>query len=132
MRMKQYFYSRLRSFKFAFSGLWYGLRTQQNIRIHLLATIIVILLGLWLRLNTSDWALLVVTIGAVWALEFVNTAIESTIDLVSPQNHPLAKAAKDTGATSVLMAAIVSVVIGVLIIGPPLYQKIILILNIGQ
>lgn len=122
--LMEYFISRINSFKYAFSGWWCVLRTQHNARIHALATVIVIVLGIWLQLPARDWAILVLTIGAVWSAECINTGIEAAIDLASPQRHPLARTAKDAGAAGVLIAAIVDVIIGFLILGPPLITKI--------
>jgi diacylglycerol kinase len=65
----------------------------------------------------------------VWAAEFFNTAIESIVDLASPEENPLAKAGKDVGAAAVLIAALTSILIGLLILGPPLWKKIALYLQ---
>src|SRR5271157_5556695 len=74
----------------------------------------------WLR----DWAVLLLTMATVWAAEFINTALEAVVDLASPQQHPLARVGKDVGAAAVLIAAATSIVIGLLILGPPLWQRI--------
>jgi diacylglycerol kinase (ATP) len=116
--------SRIRSFKHAFSGLWFVIRTQKNAWIHSLATILVISLAQWLSLTPQDWAILILTIGMVWTSEFINTALEAVVDLASPQKHPLAKVGKDVGAAAVLISAISAVLIGLLILGPPLYRKL--------
>jgi len=63
-------------------------------------------------------------IGLVWMAEFLNTALEVIVDLASPEKHPLAKIGKDVGAAAVLITAMVSVVIGVLILGPHLLEKL--------
>jgi diacylglycerol kinase (ATP) len=115
--------SRLESFRYAFGGLWYMLRTQRNAWIHAVTTVCVIVLGLWLTLSRVEWAVLTLTIGLVWMAEFVNTALEAVVDLASPDIHPLAKVGKDVGAAAVLIAAITSVVVGVLILGPALWAK---------
>ncbi|WP_299028810.1 diacylglycerol kinase family protein [uncultured Thermanaerothrix sp.] len=117
--------SRLPAFRHAFSGLGYVLRTQKNAWIHALVTFLVIALGLWLRLDLTRWALLIFAIGLVWLSEAFNTALEAFIDLVNPDTHPLARIAKDTAAAAVLVAAITAAIIGFLILGPPLFQKII-------
>jgi diacylglycerol kinase len=116
--------TRIYAFRYAFAGWWYVLRTQRNAWIHSLATLLVILLAAWLRLPLRDWAVLVLTIGAVWTAEFINTALESIVDLASPQQHPLAKAGKDVGAAAVLIAALCAVVVGLLILGPPLWLRL--------
>jgi len=121
--MNDFLKSRVNSFKYAFSGWWCVLKTQHNARIHALATILVFAFGVWFNLPARDWAILFLAIGAVWSAECINTGIEATIDLITPQKHPLAKIAKDAGAAGVLIAAIVSVIIGLLILGPPLILK---------
>lgn len=116
--------SRIRSFKNAFSGWWYVIRTQRNAWIHTIATICVAGLGIWLQIPPRDWAVLLLAIGTVWAAEFINTALEAVVDLASPQRHPLAKVGKDVGAAAVLIAALSSALIGFLILGPPLLAKL--------
>jgi diacylglycerol kinase len=117
-------HSLARSFYFAFAGIGYLLRTQRNARIELLAGIIACALGAWLKINSTDWAILVLTICAVLILEALNTATEAVVDLASPQRHPLAKIAKDVAAGAVLIAAIGSIAVGLSILGPPLWQKL--------
>ena len=116
--------SRLRSIKHALGGWWYVIRTQQNAWIHALATVMVILVGLWLKVETRDWALLVLAIAMVWTAEFLNTALEVVVDLASPDLHPLAKVGKDVGAASVLIAALSSIIIGILVMGPAFFEKV--------
>jgi diacylglycerol kinase (ATP) len=122
--MWNFILSRLRSFGHALRGWWYVLRTQQNAWIHALIATVVFLLSLWLRLPPRDWAVIILTITMVFAAEFINTAIEAVVDLASPEKHPLAKVGKDVGAGAVLIAALAAVLIGLLILGPPLWAKI--------
>ncbi len=122
--MKRFLTERGHSFKYAFSGCWFVICTQPNAWLHLLVTVAVILLGCWLRLPVRDWALIVLTMGLVWAAEFFNTAIETLVNLVSPQQNPLAKIAKDVSAAAVLLAACAAVILGVLILGPPLWERL--------
>jgi diacylglycerol kinase (ATP) len=116
--------SRLASFRYAFGGLWFMLRTQRNAWIHAAATACVVALGLWLSLSRIEWAILALTIGLVWMAEFINTALEAVVDLASPDIHPLAKVGKDVGAAAVLVAAFTSVVVGLLILGPALWARL--------
>jgi diacylglycerol kinase len=67
---------------------------------------------------------LILTIGFVWSAEFLNTALEAVVDLSTPNQHPLARVGKDVGAAAVLIAALSSIIIGGLVLGPPLIQKI--------
>lgn len=122
--INEFFRSRARSFRYAFSGWWFVIRTQKNAWIHAIISVIVILLALWLRVSLQDMAVLVLTIAVVWTAEFLNTAVEAVVDLASPQIHPLAKIGKDVGAAAVLIAALASIIIGLLIMGPPLLLRI--------
>ncbi len=123
-RIQNFFASRIHAFKHAFRGWWYVLRTQHNAWVHAVASTLAIILALWLHLSMRDWAVLMLTIALVWTAEFINTALEAVVDLASPQQHPLAKVGKDVGAAAVLIAALTSILIGFLILGPPLLEKL--------
>ena len=112
------------SFKHAFDGMSYIFTTQRNARIHTLTTLIIVVLGIFLKLNLTHWAILVLTFSTVWTAEFINTAIEAVIDLVSPEYNALAKIAKDVGAAAVLISSIFSIIIGLMILGPPLVASL--------
>lgn len=112
------------SFGFAFAGIGYLFRTQRNARIHATVAVIVCALAAWLRVTSVEWAILVLTIAGVVILEGLNTALEAVVDLASPQIHPLAKVAKDVTAGMVLIAAIAAVLVGLLILGPPLWARL--------
>jgi len=114
----------LESFRFAFVGLWYALRTQRNTRVHLAIAAVVVVLGLCLNLSYVQWAVLTLTIGFVLVSEMLNTVAETLVDLISPGYHPLAKVVKDVTAGAVLLTAIVSVVVGLLVLGPPLWKRL--------
>jgi diacylglycerol kinase (ATP) len=122
--MKRFFFRRINSFKYAFKGWWYVIRTQQNAWVHALLTILVVILASWLGLPARDWAVLLLTIAMVWTAEFINTAIEAVVDLASPHKHPLAEVGKDVGAAAVLIASLAAIGVGLLILGPPLWQKL--------
>jgi diacylglycerol kinase len=121
--------SRLQSFRHAFRGWWYVLRTQQNTWIHAVIATIVFIMSAWLQISRQEWAIIILTAAMVFAAEFINTAIEAVVDLASPEKHPLAKVGKDVGAAAVLIAAIAAVLVGLLILGPPLYTKVLLLLG---
>jgi diacylglycerol kinase len=114
----------VRSFGFAVAGLAYLLRTQRNARVHVVVGALACVLAAWLRVGRVEWAVLVFTIALVIILEGLNTAVEAAIDLASPGIHPLAKAAKDLAAGMVLVAAIASVAVGLLVLGPPLWARL--------
>lgn len=113
-----------KSIKYAFEGLIHVVKTQNNARFHLLATIIVLGLSIWLKLDALEWCLILVAISLVWIAECFNTTLESFFDLVNPEPNPLVKHGKDSGAAAVLIAAFLSVALGFIILGPPLIQKI--------
>ena len=113
-----YLSARLRSFGHALRGLKVLLQTQHNARIHALATVLAVVAGALLGISPAEWALIALAVVCVWATEALNTSIESLVDLVSPELHPLAAKAKDVAAGAVLVAAIGSVIVGVLVFGP--------------
>jgi diacylglycerol kinase len=100
------------------------LRTQRNAWIHAVLSTLVFLVGLWLRLSRVEWAIILLTIALVWMAEFVNTALEAVVDLASPDLHPLAKVGKDVAAAAVLVGAATAVLVGLLILGPPLLDRV--------
>lgn len=112
------------TFRWAWEGIAVTWRTQRNMKVHLSVAAAVVVVGLWLALPPRDWAILALTIGLVLAAETANTAIEALVDLVWPQPHPLAKLAKDAAAGTVLLLAATSVAVGLLILGPPLWQRL--------
>lgn len=89
-------------------------------QIHCVATVLVVLAGIWLGLSKAEWCICLILFGLILGLELVNTAVEAVVDLASEDYHPLAKKAKDTAAGAVLIAAIAAAVIGVIIFGPKL------------
>ncbi len=122
--MPAFLKARLQSIRFALNGWKYALQTQRNTWVHAVTSLGVIALALWLRLAPTEWALLVLTMALVWATEFINTALEALTDLIQPEEHPLAKISKDVSAAAVLLTAIAAVVIGLLILGPPLWAQL--------
>ncbi|MFZ6026882.1 MAG: diacylglycerol kinase family protein [Chloroflexota bacterium] len=124
LRAIQFLKARARAFRYAFAGWWYVVRHERNAWIHTLASVAVVGVSVWLGLNRWEWAIIVLAIATVWIAEFLNTALEAVVDLASPQHHPLAKVGKDVGAAAVLIAAGASVVIGLLILAPPLWDRL--------
>jgi len=122
--MRVFFSTRVYAFRYAFSGWWFVIRTQRNAWIHAVATAAVLVMSYWLRLSLLEWAVILLAVAMVWLAEFLNTALEAVVDLASPQHHELAKVGKDVGAAAVLITAASSALIGLLVLGPPLWEKI--------
>jgi diacylglycerol kinase len=112
------------SFRCAFAGLGQALRTQRNLRLHFAAGVVVLGCGVWLRLPAGETALLLVAVAGVVVAEVFNTALEAVIDLVSPGYHPLAGFSKNLAAAAVVLAALFAAAIGLLVLGPPLWARL--------
>ncbi|MEA1960327.1 MAG: diacylglycerol kinase family protein [Bacillota bacterium] len=108
------------SFSYAIDGLSYAVRSGRNMKIHLLATFLVIILAYYFGFSRLEWAILMLTIFMVLAAETMNSAVEKTVDLVTRDYHPIAKIAKNLAAGSVLLTAINAVIIAILLFGPHL------------
>lgn len=111
-----------RSFRYAFAGIAYVVRTQRNARVHLAAALIVIAAAAYFRVTATEWAVLALTIGLVFGAEMINTVAELAVDLLTQRQHPQAKIAKDVGAGAVLVAALAAIGVGVAIFGPRLWR----------
>lgn len=109
----------IRSFAVAGSGFRQAWRTQPNLRLEALIGLIALLLAAWLRAPAAPIALVCFL---VIALELLNSSIEAVVDLVSPDIHPLAGAAKDLAAAAVLTSAVGATVVGLIVLGPPLVR----------
>jgi len=112
------------SFRCAARGLRHILHTERNARIHVVAALGIILVSLWLGLTLIEWALIVTAITLVFVGEMLNTVVERLVDLTMLAPHPLACQAKDVAAGAVLSASVASAVLGILILGPPLWQRV--------
>ncbi|MFA5419336.1 MAG: diacylglycerol kinase family protein [Bacteroidales bacterium] len=110
--------SRLKSFQYAGKGIWRAIKTQHNLWIHLVVAALVIIAGIYFHISRLEWMMVTIAIGGVISAEMFNTAIELIVDLVSPEHHRLAAAAKDVAAGAVLIFAIVSVIIGLTVFLP--------------
>lgn len=112
----------INGFRFAFNGLAYTFRTQLNFKVEVLGAILVIGLGCFLELNTSEWLWVLSAITLVLLSELANTAIETLVDLVSPKFNPKAGIVKDIFAGVVLLAAFYALIVGILILVPKLFN----------
>lgn len=107
-----------KSFGYAFEGLKVAVLRGRNYRIQLLLGLGAVILGFFVDLSISEWAILVLTISAVLIFELMNTSIEAIVDLVSPEIRDKAKIAKDVAAASVLISSTASIIVGLLIFLP--------------
>ena len=115
---------RIRSFRFAIRGVAVTLQSQHNAWIHLVVSAVVIALGFYVDLARTGWLWLITAITLVWALETLNTAVERLSDAAVPEIHPLIAQAKDAAAGAVLIAVLGSALIGLLVLGPPLMERL--------
>jgi diacylglycerol kinase (ATP) len=119
--MKQQNFSikkRIRSFGYALNGLKILVREEHNARIHLFATICVVVAGIALKISETEWIAVVFAIGLVIALEAINSSIENIADFVSPEKHNWIKKIKDLSAAGVLIGSIAAAVVGFIIFIP--------------
>jgi diacylglycerol kinase len=113
--------SRWYSFKAALAGVWYVLRTQPNAWIEVGALTLIGIAGWQLHIQVWEWGLLGLTVFVVLAMEAMNTAVESAVDLASPEYHPLAKIAKDAAAGAMIFTVLGSICVAAAIFGPRLW-----------
>ncbi|MHB1294929.1 MAG: diacylglycerol kinase family protein [Anaerolineae bacterium] len=114
----------LQSFQNAFAGLALVIREERNARIHIVTAVLVIAVSAWLQISPIEWTLMIAAIALVFAGEMLNTVVELTVDLITVERNPLAKQAKDVAAGAILVAAAAAVVMGGLILGPHLWEKL--------
>ncbi|MDA9101282.1 diacylglycerol kinase family protein [Omnitrophica bacterium] len=112
------------SFKNAFSGFYYLLRSQRNTRYHSAATIFSLYMVFWLKVPLEQFLAILIVICLVWATEALNSASEKMLDLVRPKYSRRAKKVKDMAAAGVLISSITALIVGLMVLGPPLYQKV--------
>ncbi len=105
----------IKSFAVAFKGLKVAVREERNMKIHLLAAIVVIAAGFYFEITSIEWLVIMVMIGLVICAELINSAIENLTDLVSKEKQPLAGKVKDVAAGAVLFASFISVIVAIII-----------------
>lgn len=113
---------RLRSVRYALSGVVYMLRTQHNAWLHVIASAVVVAAGMVLHVSAADWRWLIAAMAIVWVAEAMNTAFEHLCDVVSPEFHASVKKSKDVAAGAVLIAASAAALIGGSVIAPYLLR----------
>lgn len=121
--IKSYLQKRIKSFGYAFKGIATLFKTEAHAQVHLVALIVISLMGFWLSLNPTEWCLILICIALVLCAEAINTALEALTDLVSPDPHPLAGKAKDIAAGAVLLSVIFCGVVWGIIFLPKLFEK---------
>ena len=107
-----------KSFGYAIAGIVACIRQERNMKIHLTAAILVTAAGTLLRISAAEWMVCLILFGLVMSLELVNTALEAVVDLVTQEQRPLAKKAKDAAAGAVLVSAVMAAIIGLIIFLP--------------
>ncbi len=120
MNPKQECKKLINSFRYAIEGFISSFKTERNMKIHILAMIIVIILGLYLKISSIEWCIIIIAIASVIGAELFNTTIETVVDMISPEKNPKAKLAKDISAAAVLAIAIGAAIIGIIIFIPKL------------
>ena len=118
MNPRQEYKKLINSFKYAIEGIISSFKTERNMKIHVLAMIVVIALGLFFKLNKVEWCFIIIAIASVISAELFNTAIETVVDMICPERNPKAKLAKDIAAGAVLIVAICAAIIGFIVFGP--------------
>lgn len=108
----------LKSIRFAIRGFWYVVRTEQNIRIHLLASLVVVVLMVYFQVDLWQVIILILVMMLVLVLELINTVFEKMVDILRPRIHYYAEVIKDVMAAAVLVTAIGAVIVGILIFAP--------------
>jgi diacylglycerol kinase len=112
----------IKSFRYAFTGIYELLKSEPNTRIYLLATVCAMITGILLRISKSEWCVILIVIALVWAAEAFNTAIEKLTDHLFPEYHETARLAKDLAAGAVLICAITALICGLIIFLPKLFS----------
>ena len=106
------------SFKYAIEGIWTSFKTERNMKIHIFIMILVIIAGIILKINKSEWIICIILFAIVIGSELFNTSIETIVDMVMPEKNEKAKIAKDVSAGAVLVVALGAAIIGLIIFAP--------------
>ncbi len=112
----------LRSFGPAVAGLLWALKTQRNLQVHVIATVLVVIFGLWLKIAVWEWCVILLAAGMVITAELLNTALEVLADRVTQEREEAIRRVKDAAAAAVLVAALAALCVGLLIFLPKLWR----------
>lgn len=122
-KKKQFGFKRvISSIKNSWNGLKEAYKNEQSVYIHLICTIILLLFGFLLKISTTEWLIIIAIIGLTLVIELLNTAIESTVDLVTKEFDPLAKVAKDTASAAEFVLTLTSAIIALVIFIPKIME----------
>lgn len=116
---------RIKSFGFAFTGIFELVKSEPNARIHLVATILAVLAGFILKISYAEWCVVLIVVALVWAAEAFNTVIEKLVDHLFPEIHNTARIAKDISAGAVLICAIIALICGLIIFLPKIIELLV-------
>jgi diacylglycerol kinase (ATP) len=120
--MNNEFHKRIRSFGYAFNGFIWAFKTQKNLQIHIIVLILVVIFGIFLNVNLSEWIVFFICFALVISAELFNTALEKLTDIISPEYNEQAGKVKDLAAAAVLFSALISVICGLIIFVPKILQ----------
>lgn len=123
MKQKKFsLFKRIKSFRFAFNGLKILIKEEHNSRMHLFASVVILIAGIAFKLSPFEWIAIVFAIGFVLAFEIMNSAIENIADFISPEKHEKIKMIKDLAAAGVLVSAFTSIIIGFIVFLPKILE----------
>lgn len=106
------------SFKYSIQGLKYAYKYEQSMLIHVIATVCVICANVFFQVNGMEWLITLIAIGMVLSAELINSAIEAVVDLITLEEHPLAKIAKDCSSAATFVLACMAALIGIVVYVP--------------
>lgn len=111
----------LRSFKFALAGMVHLMRFENNAQFHFLASLLVVFVGYWLKIDKNEWIIIIFAMALVWSAEAFNSAIEKLCDRVEPKKDPIIGKVKDMAAAGVLFLAIAAAIVGCMVFLPKIF-----------
>ena len=125
-KTKQEIRKRARSFRYAWQGIVVSFRSEANLKIHVFIAALVIICGFLFKISVQEWLICILCFGLVISMELMNTVVETLVDYISTEEHPLAGKAKDIAAGAVLVSAVFAALAGLMIFVPKAW---ILIMN---
>ena len=120
-KKESFLVNRVKSIRYAFKGAWVLITTEKSIKIQLVISLLMTIAGFYFELSLTEWAIQCLTIGAILAIEGVNTAIEEIADFIHPDYHPKIGLIKDISAGAVFIIAITAITVGTIIYFPKIF-----------